>query len=104
MAVVTEYKGAHLAHVFRSLPLTTTVAVDKHLKLVFNGPVCVDHLTDSYKYDEEVHIITYQKTEPEAAYRVTQHNGYYRVEMHLSVNVFEDLVRAWLDYKKVTMK
>lgn len=99
VVLVTEYKGAKLAHIYRGPPVSVTVAVDKDLKLHYEGPICLDHLSNSYKYGEEVHLITYQKTEPKAVFRVNKHNGYYRIEMHFSEEQFDSLVRAWIQHK-----
>ena len=98
MVVVTDYKGAKIGHVFRGPVVRSTVAVDKNLKLIYEGPFCVDHLTNSYKYNEEMQIITYQTNEPEAEFRVKKHNGYYRLEVHIPMSVWNAMFEAWKNY------
>jgi hypothetical protein len=95
---VTNYKGARIAHVFKGRPITTTATVDKQFKLEYNGPVCLDFLSNSYKYGSEVHLVTYQKDEPKFLARVAESRDWIRVETHFKPEVFTELAKAWLSY------
>lgn len=96
---VTEYKGAKILHVYQGSPISVTCAVDHSLKIEYNGPVCLDHLTDSYKYGEEAHLIVFQKNEPKAVFRQAESRDWYRVEFHLLVKELDALCLAWLKYR-----
>jgi len=95
----TEYKGAVITHVWQGPEIETTVAVDNTLKLHYTGPNCVDHLTNSYKYNEEVHDVVYTRHAPKPVFRVQQHNGYYRIEAHYTPSAFDAKCKAWLEYR-----
>lgn len=97
--LVTTYKGAKIQHVFRGDSISVTCAVDKTGKLEYHGPVCVDHLTNSYRYGEEVHLIAYQAEEPRYVLRQADSREWIRVEAHFSVDQFTELAKAWLRHE-----
>jgi hypothetical protein len=96
---VTSYKGAVLTHVFKGASISVTAAVDHSMKLEYEGPVCVDHLTNSYRYGEQVQLLTYQQNEPKAVFRQALSRDWYRVENHFPVAEFDALCFAWLRYR-----
>jgi len=101
MVEATIYKGAHIEHVFRGVPITVSCSVDHSLKIEYCGPVCVDHLTNSYRYGEEAHLIVFQPKEPKAVFRQAESRDWYRVESHFAVEDFDALCRAWLKYRGI---
>lgn len=98
---VTEYKGAMLRHVYKGPPISVTAAVDHSMKLQYVGPVVVDHLTNSYKYGEEAHLIVYQKQEPTAVFRQATSRDWYRIEHHFKVEQFDVLCLDWLRHRGI---
>lgn len=99
MSEVVEYKGASIRHVHKGTSVSTTVAVDHNLKLQYEGLICVDHLTNSYKYGEEVHLLTYQQSEPKAVFRYAESRDWFRVELHFQVEQLDALATDWLKYR-----
>jgi hypothetical protein len=97
--LVTDYRGAKIAHVHRGQTISVTAPVDHNLKLEWQGPVVVDHLTNSYKYGEEAHLIVYQKNEPKAIFRVADSRDWYRIEHHFKVEQFDVLCLDWLRHR-----
>jgi len=98
---VTEYKGALIRHVHQGPSISVTCAVDHALKLHYEGPVVVDHLTNSYAYGEEVHLIVYQKKEPQAVFRQADSRDWYRVEHHFKPSELDALCVDWLKYRGI---
>jgi hypothetical protein len=99
---VTEYKGAHITHVHRGQPISVTAAVDHSMKLEYEGPVCLDFLTNSYKYGDQVQLLTYQQNEPKAVFRQATSRDWYRVECHFPAAQFDALCLAWLKFRGLT--
>jgi hypothetical protein len=99
MTQVTEYRGALLRHVHKGSAISVTAAVDHSLKLEYEGPICVDHLTNSYRYGEEVHLLTYQQNEPKAIFRQADSRDWFRVELHFKVDQLDALALDWLKHR-----
>jgi hypothetical protein len=97
--LVTEYKGAMLTHVYKGPPISVTAAVDHSMKLEYEGPLCIDFLTRSYKYGEQAQLIVYQKNEPRAVFRQADSRDWYRIESHIPVAEFDALCFTWLRYR-----
>jgi len=99
--LVTNYKGALIQHVHKGTTISVTAAVDHSLKLQYDGPACVDHLTNSYRYGEEAHVIVYQKSEPKAIFRQASSRDWFRVELHFKVEQFDVLCLDWLRHRGI---
>ena len=99
MTQVTAYKGALIRHVHQGASISATAAVDHSLKLQYDGPACVDHLTNSYRYGEEAHIIVFQKNEPRALFRQADSRDWYRLELHFKVGQMDALALDWLKHR-----
>jgi len=96
---ITEYKGALIRHVHQGASISATATVDHSLKLQYDGPACVDHLTNSYRYGEEAHVIVYQKSEPKAIFRQASSRDWFRVELHFKAEQMDALALDWLKYR-----
>jgi len=97
--LVTNYRGALIQHVHKGTAISVTAAVDHSLKLQYDGPVCVDHLTNSYRYGEEAHIIVFQKNEPKAIFRQADSRDWYRLELHFKTEQMDSLCLDWLKHR-----
>jgi hypothetical protein len=98
---VTQYKGASIRHVHKGSSISITAAVDHNLKIEYEGPICVDHLTNSYRYGEEAHLLTYQQEEPKAIFRYAESRDWYRVELHFKLEQLDALALDWLRYRGI---
>ena len=96
---ITQYKGAVIQHVYKGPAISVTAAVDHSMKLQYDGPACVDHLTNSYRYGEEAHVIVYQKNEPKAVFRQASSRDWFRVELHFKAEQMDALCLDWLKYR-----
>lgn len=99
---LTTYRGAQIRHVHKGSVISVTAAVDHNMKLQYDGPAVVDHLTNSYRYGEEAHIIIYQKNEPKAVFRQADSRDWFRVELHFSPSQLDALCLDWLRHRNLT--
>ncbi len=91
----TEYHGCVIDHVCEVEVKSVTATIDQVDKLEFsNGKLALDLISNSYLYGEEVQLIYYTRFQPEIRRRVNGHNGFFRVELHLSKVQAAALVRG----------
>lgn len=92
---VTERNGYHIDHMAEVDVKTITATINESEKVEFQGgKLAVDWLSDSYKYGSEIQIVYYTKTPPVVKSRVDGHNGWHRVEIHLTPDAALQVVRS----------
>ncbi len=91
----TEYNGCQIDHMAKVQVKGITATIDDKTKLEFSdGLLAVEWLTQSYRYGSEVQLVYYTRTKPEIRQRVNGHNGYYRVEIHMTRDQAAELIRS----------
>lgn len=91
----TERNGYVLEHLCEVEAKSVTATVSECEKVEFeDGRLAVDWLSGSYLYGSEVQITYYTRKKPVIRQRVNGHNGYYRVEIHLSPDEAARVVRS----------
>jgi hypothetical protein len=91
----TERNGYSIEHLAEINAKSVTATKDETRKLEFqNGKLAVDFLSGSYLYGSEIQLSYYTRDKPTERSRVQAHNGYYRVEIHLSLDEAAKLIKA----------
>jgi len=72
-----------------------TATVDDKTKLEYSsGVLAVEWLSNSYRYGDEIQLVYYTSEKPTVRQRVNGHNGYHRVEIHMTPAQAAELVRS----------
>jgi hypothetical protein len=91
----TERNGYRLDHLIVVDAKSVTATKDETRKLEFqNGKLAVDFLSGSYLYGSEIQLSYYTRDKPTERSRVQAHNGFFRVEIHLSLDEAAKLIKA----------